>query len=215
MTDKEVLQEMKKRLLDEVGQIIEYAYNHPDNPRKTGKEDWRWIPWKAFTRMLFPMAESIGDLLHQCPETGDNLKEVFNDLGKYNTRYGMTKNIMAIVYRNALMHQDEPKPISHGITIRMEYALAFNIPEKHLHSELLGDKTMRLYFDLTQFYEDLVMLCEEQSKKDHQGRVATRYTRWKNNLDLSDVSQCNTMKVFKKVREGAKTELEQLKKTTN
>lgn len=114
MTDEEVLQSVKERLVYEVGPIIEYTYNHPDNPSKTGTEDWKWIPWKAFVRMLFPIAESIGDLLHRCRKKGDNLKEVFNDLGEYNERYRAVKNIMVIVYRNALIHQDEPRPISYG-----------------------------------------------------------------------------------------------------
>ena len=135
------------------------------------------MPFWALIRTMFPIAESIGDLIHQDGSTGRNLTLVLqNQLEAVRQGYKDKANILAVLYRHSLMHQDEMRCL---LTNKKEvvWVITFGVKGSHLEAKKEGND-IAVQFDTTAFYEDLVKVVKAAQKEKWGGTVMQRYNSW-------------------------------------
>lgn len=170
-SDKESFLLIKKRLEDDAGRLFNLASKD-------------FTPFWVFARTLFPIAESIGALLYKRSST-ENLKNIFlKELSVYNPKYGEFAALVALIYRHSLIHQDELRNVCYKDYL-ISWEVSYHYPHissstKHLElsKSASSEKSLSLHFDLRQFYEDLLRLCEDKSKINFSGLIAQRYNEW-------------------------------------
>lgn len=171
-TDQEAFDRISTRLKFDVGNVVDYYLNtiQPGDP----------VGFWAFLRMLFPVAESLGDLLYR-KTPSKNLINIFEkDLSEYNPRYKQISAILTCLYRHSLIHQDEMRMIDYDQKW-IFWSITFNLPNKHLELEFLKKKApgiLYINFDITKFYDDILQICEDKRNVDYGGKVADRYNQW-------------------------------------
>ncbi|HOE74618.1 MAG TPA: hypothetical protein PLG93_01300 [bacterium] len=167
--DAIAFQNIKKRLVDDVGRILSVI-------------DGQFSPFWAVARMLFPIAEAIGDLIYRDDHsTVKNLEQVFQyEFEEVRAGYKNKANLITQLYRHSLTHIDELRELKDGDLICTWY-LALDRSANHLFSEKLGEK-IRINFDLLQFYDDIGCLLDRLIKKATEnvygGKVGERYKSW-------------------------------------
>ncbi|MFH1910390.1 MAG: hypothetical protein ABIJ72_04395 [bacterium] len=151
--------------------------------------DGQFSPFWAVARMLFPIAEAIGDLIYRDDQsTVKNLEQVLqNEFEGIRTGYKNKANLITQLYRHSLTHTDELRELKDGDLI-CTWLLALDRNANHLFSEKLSEKMIRINFDLLQFYDDiknlLDKLIEKATKNIYGGKVKERYNIW-TELDIS------------------------------
>lgn len=139
----------------------------------------RYSPFWLLSRELFPIAESIGDLIYRDRPTVNLTKVLENDFCKVRPEYAGKGKMIALLYRHSLIHQDEPRSIYSG-NITINWSLAFIDGRYHLRVSDI-DRRRRscvMQFDLRTFYEDILALLELYKEKGPKKGVAKRYNSW-------------------------------------
>ncbi|MDO8650227.1 MAG: hypothetical protein Q7K33_02850 [Candidatus Berkelbacteria bacterium] len=170
MTNSEAYLNVRNRLKDEVGNIIDnLVILYP------GAGGGYW----ALARLLFPVIESIGSLKYGNRSTSKNLTDIFeNELACVNPKYASYSQVIAQMYRNSLIHQDELRSISYEGKI-IHWSVKLNIPSENLvitHREDVGQYWVSL--DLTSLYKDLLTVCNALVDSPNN-EAAERYEKWK------------------------------------
>lgn len=173
-TASEAYEAVKKRLQGDAGRILWIINDH--NAHKKDKI----TPFWAIARMLFPIAEALGDL-HFHDSCGSPLPRIIKDkLNKQNPVYGQLPHTITQLFRHSLMHTDEMRVLrtSSGT---MGWQLTLNGESKHLALDPHDDGTIILTFDLTQFYNDLLWLCDQlkESDQSQDQNVVKKYNSWR------------------------------------
>lgn len=138
-----------------------------------------YSPFWLLARELFPVAESIGDLIHGS-SNNDNLQTFIDvDMAKISNEYSGKGAILAHLFRHSLLHTDEPRSIYAG-NISIYWSIGFLDGRYHL---LRLDKDPRnrscvIQLDVRQFYEDLLVLLEHYKYNGPKSGVAKRYNSW-------------------------------------
>jgi hypothetical protein len=132
------------------------------------------VPFWSMARMLFPVAEALGDLMF-LGKTTDNLLHALEALEDVRPGYRGKAAIIAVLYRHPLVHTDELRILRSGERFAA-WSLSFKEPTGHLKVEKIRADTIRISFDLTTFYEDLVALCDASGRRDFAGTAANRDT---------------------------------------
>ncbi len=129
--------------------------------------------------MLFPIAESIADLIYQKDNaTSSNLIKVLeNEFERVRRGYNGKANVIALMYRHSLTHTDEARALYYPRTT-MTWKLSFGQPADHLKVRILARGRKQLQFDLTTFYEDLRQVCRNAQRGKWGRKVAKRYNGW-------------------------------------
>ncbi len=139
-----------------------------------------YSPFWLLARSMFPVAESIGDLIYKSSKTSENLEKfIDNDLSKIDPIYKNKGKLIALLYRHSLMHQDEPRSI-HGGSYTIDWQIAFFNGTNHL-KVLAKDGRSRsctMSFDLRSFYNDLILLLEKYKLNGPKRGVVSRYNSW-------------------------------------
>lgn len=104
-SDVQAFRQISRRFQDEVGRII-------------GRVDFVHgpVPFWSLVRMMFPVAESLGDLIYRRDNaTAQNLRAVLeNDFEAVRTGYRGKAALLALLYRHSLTHHDELRVLSSG-----------------------------------------------------------------------------------------------------
>lgn len=198
-SDKEAFDRMKARLEFDVGKIIGYFKSiiQPGDP----------VCFWAFLRMLFPIAESLGDLLYQNNNgTAKNLLDILEkDFVQYNKNYQELSAIISLLYRHSLIHQDEMRMIRYQDKSKKWYfvtwSITFGLESLHLKiekSDLDNTKIIGMNFDITQFYKDLIKILEEKREISYNGKVAARYNSWQD-LEISEKGDSTKKKAIRQL----------------
>jgi len=186
MTDRDAFLAVKTRLNRDVGGLIELIDKEPT-----------FVPFWALIRALFPIAESISDLLY-FRESDDVrksqeflIKLLRERFGKINPGYTQYAGVLVVMYRHSLTHQDVLRAILYqDAHIAVAWAVSFHAHgKKHVEMEMVGGKyedlttgnqgqTAHLFFDLRQFYLDLDSVLDVLLKEDFGGKVGKRYQEW-------------------------------------
>lgn len=138
-----------------------------------------YSPFLLLARELFPIAESIGDLIYQGRPTVNLTKVIDNDFSKIGPEYAGKGKIISQLYRHSLIHQDEPRSIYSG-NITVDWSIAYIDGRNNLIVRDI-DRRRRscvMQFDLRTFYEDMLLLLEQYKTKGPKRGVAAQYNSW-------------------------------------
>lgn len=170
-TDREAFELVLGRLEADVGGLLQLW-------RRAYSGGQALTPFWAFVRMLFPIAEAIGDLIYRNDSTVRNLISVLeNEFENVRASYKGKANIIALMYRHSLTHTDEMRSLHFGRKT-VNWVLSLDEPRDHLALRRLGRGRRELRFDLTAFYEDLRRVCSEARGRKWDRKVAQRYNQW-------------------------------------
>lgn len=142
------------------------------------------MPFWALARALFPVAESVGDLIHRNSSTALNLRLVLeNQFEAERSGYRGVAAILTTLYRHSLMHQDELRVIkAGGRRVGWRVGSASNADHLRRHRDPDGI-TFRIEWQPRVFLDDLLKVCETQAALPWHGHVMQRYNSWMS-LDL-------------------------------
>lgn len=170
--NKEAFLKIKERLETDVGKIISFVVAE----RTEGRD---WCPWFGLLRMLFPIAESLGNLLYNESSSKNLTMIMAEELSKYNEGYRSFPNTITLLYRHSLTHQDEPRIV---LLKSAQWGWKFSFYNKSRHLQVdqssEGDPMQRIEFDVTQFYDDLIQLCDDLAKRNFNRTIIERYNEW-------------------------------------
>lgn len=169
--DSEAFTHIYGRLTGDVGGILKLV-----NERRMH------VPFWSLVRLLFPVAESIADLIyHQAsPSTAANLTSFLqNELGNVRSAYQPVAATLTLLYRHSLTHQDELRIIRSG---GKEVLWHIDVAGPHLAISKDGKK-VAVEFNPMTFYDDLTAGLKVVERKSWNGIVRDRYNEWQD-LDL-------------------------------
>jgi hypothetical protein len=138
-----------------------------------------YAPYWALMRMMFPVAESLADLIFQTPnQTAANLIQVLEvKFEKVRAGYQGKAATLTQLFRHSLTHSDEPRTLvatSKGVAWRVTY----NERSSHLAVEHLRADLVQISFDVTAFYDDLVAVCKKAIHEETDPKIVTQYNSW-------------------------------------
>lgn len=171
-TDAQAFQQILQRLQDEPGAILNLV---AESKAKGGFQNT--APFWALVRMLFPIAESIGDLIYRDLSTVKNLTSVLStEFESVRSGYNLMANTLAVLYRHSLTHQDEMRALRTGGN-EVVWIVSYGTPADHLQFKQcqIG---ITLHFDTCGFYEDMVKVCNAAMSKPWGGSIKDRYNSW-------------------------------------
>lgn len=160
---------IRGRLENDVGRLLEVA----------SKNDI--FAFWAFLRMVFPVVESIGDLVFREKSSTNNLKCILKEeFGKHNKAYFDVAALLIILYRHSLIHHDELGIIDFK-NFKVSWALQFDwTPHNHLKITREGLDQVSICFNIKQFYDDTLKVCNDlYMRDDFNGEIGERYEKWK------------------------------------
>ena len=144
------------------------------------RTDDSYTPYWLIARELFPVAESVGALIHNDISNTKNLIDFFEkDLQKVRPGYADVSHIASDIYRHSLIHQDEMRSLRAG-AITIEWRLSIGDSEYHLKRKHKNPRkrACTLSFDLFIFYNDILELLKMYEKKGPKRGIVGRYNRW-------------------------------------
>ena len=104
-SDVKAFRQISSRFQEEVGRIL-------------GKIDYvpGQVPYWSLIRMMFPVVESLGDLMYRRDRaTAQNLRSVLDkEFEEVRTGYRRKSAILTLLYRHSLTHHDELQTIKSG-----------------------------------------------------------------------------------------------------
>jgi hypothetical protein len=171
-TDEQAFRQILARLEGEVGAILALV-------GQSKLQGWfrDTAPFWALMRMLFPIAESIGGLIYADTSTAKNLKSVLDhECEAVRAGYRGKANILAVLYRHSLTHQDEVRALLTGGK-EVVWAISYGDADHHLEVKNCP-RGVVLQFDTSGFYEDLLQVCKMAAPKPWGGVVKSRYNEW-------------------------------------
>jgi hypothetical protein len=172
-TDDQAFRQVLKRLEDECGAIVRLVEKHKGQGGFPNT-----APFWALVRMLFPIAESIGDLMYRNDKsTVNNLTSVLaNEFEVVRRGYNRMANILAVLYRHSLTHQDEMRGLLTGGN-EVAWIVSYGVKAHHLEVKKCP-VGITLQFDTCGFYDDIVDVCKAAIPKAWGGLVRDRYNSW-------------------------------------
>ena len=153
-------------------------------------------PHWALVRTLFPVAESVADLIYDSKGTAAALTNVLaNECDAVRPgAYMPVAATVTVLYRHSLTHQDEPRVLKHGnVDVLWKIHPAGS---GHLRVTPEGGKALRINFDPEAFYEDLLKVLQQAAAKSWGDHARDRYNDWLL-LDLATTEQYANIKAAK------------------
>ena len=171
-SDQQAFQQILGRLEGEVGTLISLV----NESKKRGCFP-NTAPFWSLVRMMFPIAESVGDLIYRKPSTSDNLICVLeNYFEAVRPGYLGKAKTLAQLYRHSLTHQDELRRLQTG---RKECGWVVSFDHRAQHLEVThSPPPVSIQFDTTAFYDDLVAVCRTALAENWNSEVKNRYNSW-------------------------------------
>jgi hypothetical protein len=182
-TDAQAFHSVRENLRREVGAIFEYV--EKQNPPVH-------IYW-AFLRMLFPVAESIGDLAYRSSPSANLLRILREEYIALNPNYGKVAALLIYIYRHSLIHSDALREIDFEDT-KITWALIPNwLTSGHLDlmgkasydttdpNNIKGSFLISIKFSVKQFYEDTLEVCNRMynTSRKFNGDAGKQYDNWR------------------------------------
>lgn len=170
--DKEVFIRIRERFEYEVGEIIELARTHQKNATQ-----YNWLPWFSLFRMMFPVVEAMGDLLFSEKASNKNLRLALEDMASMNKGYADLSALIILLYRNALIHQEEMRTVN-ALGTQIACNPGFDYGQTHLVPNDKNRNLILIPFDIPTFYRDIITSLNQNSEKDHGGKVVSKFNKW-------------------------------------
>jgi hypothetical protein len=188
-SDQQAFQQILGRLEGEVGTLITVVTESKQRGYFPNT-----APFWSLVRIMFPIAESVGDLIYRDPSTAQNLIRVLEtEFEAVRPGYLGKAKILAQLYRHSLTHQDELRSLQTGGK-ECAWVVSFGGRVQHL-KVTQQSPLVSIQFDTTAFYEDLVAVCRAALAKNWNDGVKNRYNSWltydldphKNRKSIADV----------------------------
>jgi len=167
-SDRQAFDQISARFRDEVGRISS-RINFVRGP----------VPFWALLRAMFPVAESLGDLIHRSDEsTTKNLRLVLeHEFNTVRQGYAGKAALLAHLYRHSLIHHDELRVVrSAGRSVG--WGVSGEKNARHLEVRHVRGDSYRLTFQPRAFYDDILAVCERARGRNWNGDVMHRYNAW-------------------------------------
>lgn len=174
-SDDEAFGQIAARFEGEVGTILN-RINFDDGP----------VPFWSLVRIMFPVAESLGDLLYgNQGQTTAALRQILEqEFEIARPGYRGKAAILTLLFRHSLAHQDELRQLVNGDR-RLTWHVSGDCDGGHLElRRSQSGKTLLLQFQPRAFYADVLAVCRACQERPWGGRVMDRYNGWLR-LDLS------------------------------
>jgi hypothetical protein len=171
-SDKQAFDQVLRRLEGDVGGTLALV---AESRAKGGDI----APIFQMLRMMFPIAESIGDLIHHNEDSSvQNLKDVLkNEFEAVRPgRYRRVENTLPILYRHSLTHTDEMRSLQTKGT-EATWCIACGDDANHLEVWKTPNKIV-IQFDPCAFYKDIVNVVKTAMSKSWGGQIKDRYNSW-------------------------------------
>src|SRR5262245_25962658 len=166
-SDAQAFEQISSRFQDEVGRILS-SIDFTLGP----------VPFWALTRMMFPVVESLGDLIYrQNNATARNLRSVLEkEFESVRAGYAGKAALLTLLYRHSLTHHDELLTLTSG---RKEIGWSVNSADdaNHLYIRTATPGFFILEFQPRAFYTDIVKVCGARVNRKWSGEVMKRYNR--------------------------------------
>ncbi len=190
-SDKQAFRQILGRLENDVGTILQLILK--------GKKEGFFpdtAPFWALVRMMFPIAEAVGDLIYR-DRTVQNLQSVLeNEFEAARSGYQGKAAILILLFRHSLAHTDELRTLVIGKR-EVGWTISWSGQMNHLSlSHNAHEIDVVIHFDTTAFYEDLVAVCHNAMGKSWGGQVMKRYNGWLT-LDIDDIDEKKKSKTIK------------------
>lgn len=172
-SDEQAFRQILGRLEGEVGTMLQLI---PEG-KKIGLFP-NTAPFWSLVRMMFPIAESVGDLIYRSSSTAQNLQAVLgNEFEAVRSGYKGKAAVLALLFRHSLTHTDELRTL---VTGGKEVGWFVSWSDQANHLKLLRNAhgVYGIRFDTTAFYEDLVAVSHNVMGKPWGGQVMRRYNEW-------------------------------------
>ena len=171
-SDQQAFQQVLGRLEGDVGTLIQLV--------REGKNRGYFpntAPFWALVRMMFPIAESVGDLIYRDSSTARNLISVLEkEFEAVRVGYLGKAKILAQLYRHSLTHQDELRSLAAGGK-ECGWVVSFDERAQHLNVTKAPPR-VSIQFDTTAFYDDLAAVCRAALAAQWNDEVKNRYNSW-------------------------------------
>jgi hypothetical protein len=172
-SDKQAFRQILDRLENEVGTLMRLI-----EEGKKGDHFKDTAPFWSLVRMLFPIAESLGDLIYRDISSVKNLTSVLGtEFEDERNGYKGKAATLALLYRHSLTHQDEVRSIVTA-TRECRWRLSYDERADHLKVIRKTHRVVGIQFDTTAFYDDIVKVCRAAMRKRWGGEVKKRYNSW-------------------------------------
>lgn len=185
-SDVQAFRQISQRFQDEVGGIL-------------GRIDFARgpIPFWSLVRVMFPVAESLGDLIYRRDDaTALNLRTVLEvDFEAVRPGYRGKAALLALLYRHSLTHHDELRVLE-GSGKRLGWKISGAEDSNHLRTLHTRGRDVIMEFQPRSFYLDIVGVCARAQKMRWGGHVRARYNGWMR-LDLDTARVNSTVKTAK------------------
>jgi len=171
-SDKQAFDQIVARLKGDVGTIIKLV--------SVGKKQRlfeKTAPFWALARMMFPIAEAVGDLIHQSTSVKNLISVLRQEFETERKGYAGKAACIALLYRHSLTHTDELRKIVVGTT-EVKWRISYRENRKHLELVTESPGIHRINFDTTAFYTDILAVCKAAKRKSWGGSVMRRYNSW-------------------------------------
>lgn len=198
--DKDALIRVRNRLIGDFGGLHEMVLK--DRNCKAAIGETGIAPFWGFARMIFPIAESIGDLIYRSSTTENLQKYLENDLSKIDIRYSNYSAILPQLFRHSLIHQDELRTLVIGKR-KLAWALSMfgsNLEHLNVYQDQAGPNTKVLHFDLTSFYNDLMFSLDGLIADPPKGCME-RYNSWLKKSYVGKIKKIQEIKAKEQIKE--------------
>lgn len=135
------------------------------------------VPFWALVRMMFPVAEAIGDLIHHAAATGtaDALIRVLStEFEAARPGYKRAAALLTLLYRHSLTHQDEMRRLRLGGK-EVDWQINYSGPHVNVTKTTAG---VKIEFGCKEFYSDLVAVLKTAEAGTWGGVVKDQYNSW-------------------------------------
>jgi hypothetical protein len=175
-SDKEAFEKLLRDLTHDVGTIIKLI--GPAGPA-TGFDPPDAAPYGALIRMLFPFAESVGDLLYRTDNTSLNLKSVLeNEFDGVRPGYKGKAASLLQLFRHSFTHTNAARVLLTPSNKRVGWQLTYQGQSSHLTVDRRDPNHPQVCFDTTAFYDDLAEVCRREAATQRHGKAKDRYNSW-------------------------------------
>jgi hypothetical protein len=184
--DAQAFRQIVSRFQDEVGRVLD-RIDFVHGP----------VPFWALMRMMFPVAESLGDLIYRKDDaTAQNLRSVLeHEFEEVRGGYRGKAALLTLLYRHSLTHQDELRRIT-STGKEIGWKVTAGDDGGHLQVVRAMSGVFLIEFQPRSFFRDIVGVCERAQRKRWRGEVKKRYNNWMS-LDLDSARSNSTITAAK------------------
>jgi hypothetical protein len=151
------IKQIKENLIKELGPVFDLI----EEKKREG-----YFPHRLLVRALFPVVESLADLLSEKTDrTSMNLYEFIRDyMSKVRPGYKNCAALLVKNFRHTFIHQDTMKVLfrrsASGEQFMISWSLGYDHENLHLNPWMVDNNHLKIDLQLRYFYHDIISTCD-------------------------------------------------------